>query len=137
CWCTSLRQSSWPGLKRRTRSATGSFDPCAKGGRSPSGKPSESSKLIPTSRSIAPLPSHESPRDLRSFAEISPYFQEISAELGESSLTSISAADGLAGSLLASLPGAIARICPSRGMVERAGFEPAYACAGRFTVCCL
>jgi len=22
-------------------------------------------------------------------------------------------------------------------MVERAGFEPAYACAGRFTVCCL
>ena len=22
-------------------------------------------------------------------------------------------------------------------LVERAGFEPAYACAGRFTVCCL
>jgi hypothetical protein len=34
--------------------------------------------------------------------------------------------------------------CAKRGigkseesMVERAGFEPAYACAGRFTVCCL
>ncbi len=24
-----------------------------------------------------------------------------------------------------------------RRLVERAGFEPAYACAGRFTVCCL
>ena len=34
-----------------------------------------------------------------SFAEISPYFQEISAELGESSLTSVSGADAIAGSL--------------------------------------
>jgi len=24
---------------------------------------------------------------------------------------------------------------PDRNVVERAGFEPAYACAGRFTVC--
>ena len=26
---------------------------------------------------------------------------------------------------------------PKGVLVDRAGFEPAYACAGRFTVCCL
>src|SRR5438128_1443970 len=120
CWSTRRRQSSCPSVSFAILALITSSvdcDPSLPG----SGTRNSSFKTCTTPYAMAPLPSTSLDRAYvisRLFAR----FRAIPAISDESWRGSH------VGHLLQQR---------MQGLVERAGFEPAYACAGRFTVCCL